>query len=78
MTDWKTTYDGVFFITIVTILTTFLGLMLKYCLKSKCGEINFCWGCLRINRNVEIEQEEEIRAMELGVVNNTEEQKNNL
>ena len=74
---WFNTFDGVFFITIVTIITTFLGLMLKYCLKSKCGEIDFCWGCLKINRNVEIEQEEEIRAMELGIANttNTEEQK---
>ena len=76
--SWFNTFDGVFFITIITILTTFLGLMLKFCLKSKCGEVNVCWGCLKINRNVELEQEEELRALELGIKDNTEEQKNNI
>lgn len=76
---WFETFDGVFFITIITIITTFLGLMLRFCLRSKCGEINLCFGCLKINRDVQLEQEEEIKEMELGIRRtNTEEQKNNL
>jgi len=73
MSDWKLTYDGVFFITVITIITAFFGVVLRFCLRSKCGEINICWGCLKINRNVELEQEEEMKAMELGL--NREEEK---
>ncbi len=65
--NWIETFDGIFFITVITILTAFFGVVLRFCLKSKCGEINFCWGCLKINRNVELEQEEEMKAMELGL-----------
>ncbi len=65
--NWIETFDGIFFITVITILTAFFGVVLRFCLRSKCGEINFCWGCLKINRNVELEQEEEMKAMELGL-----------
>jgi len=65
--NWIETFDGIFFITVITILTAFFGVVLRFCLRSKCGEINFCWGCLKINRNVELEQEEEMKAMELGI-----------
>jgi len=66
---WFETFDSVFWITLATILTGSIGLSIKYCLKSKCGHINICCGCLEINRNVELEAEEEIKEMELGVRN---------
>ena len=66
---WFETFDSVFWITLATILTGSIGLSIKYCLKSKCGHINFCCGCLEINRNVELEVEEEMKEMELGVRN---------
>jgi hypothetical protein len=75
--NWIETFDGIFFITVITIITAFFGVVLRFCLRSKCGEINMCWGCLKINRNVELEQEEEMKAMELGM-NREEEKKNNL
>jgi hypothetical protein len=53
---WFNTFDGVFFITVITIITGSFGLMLRYCLKSKCDSIKCCWGCLIIHRNVEIEE----------------------
>jgi hypothetical protein len=71
--NWIETFDGIFFITVITIITAFFGVVLRFCLRSKCGEINICWGCLKINRNVELEQEEEMKAMELGL--NREEEK---
>jgi hypothetical protein len=64
---WYSTFDGIFFITMLTIITTFLGVILKYCLKSKCDHIDICFGCLKIERNVQLEQEEEMKAMELGI-----------
>jgi len=61
------TFDAVFWITITTILTGSVGLAIKFCLKSKCDDVNCCWGGLVIHRNVELEQEEEMKAMELGL-----------
>lgn len=58
--SWFKTFDGVFFITIITIITGSFGLMLKYCLKSKCDSVRCCYGLLEIHRNVEIEKDEEI------------------
>jgi hypothetical protein len=69
---WYNTFDGVFFITIITIVTGSFGLMLRYCLKSKCDNVNCCWGCITIHRNVEIETDD----IEMG--ENKEEEKNNI
>ena len=66
MSDWKTTYDGVFFISIATILTAFFGVVFKYCLKSKCEDMNFCFGLLHIKRRVDLEANVELREIELN------------
>jgi hypothetical protein len=55
--SWYKTFDSVFFITIITILSGSLALILKYCLKSKCDSVKCCCGFLEIHRNVEIEEE---------------------
>jgi len=52
---WYETFDSAFWITIITIITGSIGLMLKYCLKSKCDSVSCCWGGITIHRNVEIE-----------------------
>lgn len=64
------TFDAVFWITITTILTGSIGLAIKFCLKSKCDNVSCCWGGLVIHRNVELEQEEEMKAMEMGISRN--------
>jgi len=55
--SWFTTFDGVFFITITTIITGFMGLSIRYCMKSKCDDVNICFGLFKIHRRVELEQE---------------------
>ena len=67
MGEWIDTYDGVFFITISTLLFTCFGLVIKYCLKSRCDTINLCYGLISVHRDVKIEEELEMRAMDLGV-----------
>lgn len=57
MADWINTYDGTFFITITTIIIGFLGLSVKFCLKSKCSRFKCCFGLIEINRSVELEEE---------------------
>ena len=45
-----------FWITITGVISGFLGLTLKMCLKSRCEDVNLC-GLLNIHRNVEVEQD---------------------
>ena len=63
--DWTSTYDAVFFISAGTMFFAFLGLAIKVCLKSKCEQCSLCCGLLKIERRVDLEVQEEIRAMEL-------------
>lgn len=57
--------DGVFFISAGTLLTGFLGLCIKYALKSKCEHFSCCYGLFTIHRNVIIEKEIELKEMEM-------------
>ena len=46
--------DQVFWLGFIGAIIGFLGLTLKMCLKSKCDVIEI--GCLKIHRNVEVEE----------------------
>ena len=59
--EWIQVYDGVFFITIGSILFGFLGLSVRFCYKSKCKEVSFCG--IHIIRDTE--NEEKIDALEI-------------
>jgi hypothetical protein len=65
--SWIDEYNSVFFISIATIITGSLGLCLKYTLRSKCEHLNLCCGLIEINRRVDLEVQEEMKEMELGV-----------
>jgi hypothetical protein len=65
--SWIDTYDAVFFISLATILVGAFGVSAKYCLKSKCEHFSCCYGLFTIDRRVDLEVQEEIKAMELGV-----------
>ena len=66
MTDWKSIYDGVFFISIATILAGSFGLAVRYCLKSKCEKFSICFGLFEIKRRVDLEVQEEMAQIEMG------------
>lgn len=53
---WYNTFDSVFFVTVITIMTGSIGLCLKFCLKSKCDNVKLCYGLINIHRNVELEE----------------------
>lgn len=63
MGDWDT-FDAVFFVTIATLVCGSFGLVVRFCLKSKCDEVNFCYGLIKIHRDIKAEVELEER--ELG------------
>ena len=67
MSDWMLTYDGVFFISIATLITSVIGVSIRYCLKSKCEHFSVCFGLLKIDRRVDLEVQEELAQLEMGV-----------
>jgi hypothetical protein len=62
---WTSTFDGVFFISLATLLTGSFGLMVKYCLRAKCEHISICCGLVTIHRRVDLEVQEEIKQIEM-------------
>lgn len=65
--SWIETYDAVFFISIATIIVGAFGVSVKYCLKSKCEHLNLCCGLLVIDRRVDLETQEEMKEIEMGL-----------
>lgn len=67
MSNWISEFNAVFFISLATILTGSFALLMKYCLKSKCESISVCFGLFNINRRVDLEVQQELAQMELGI-----------
>ena len=65
--EWITTFDAVFFLTIGSLVCGGFALVIKHYLKSKCDNVNLCFGLITVHRNVELETEEEMKELELGV-----------
>jgi len=70
MSEWITTFDAVFFLSIGTLFVGLIGTMLKYCIKSKCEEFNCCsmvQGCslFTVKRRVDLEVQEELHEMDI-------------
>jgi hypothetical protein len=76
MSDWIQTYDAVFFVTISTLVCGSFGLVVRYCLKSKCDEINLCFGLVKVHRDIKAEIELEEREIEAGLDDNSDNTKN--
>ena len=51
--------NGVFFLSLATLLCTCMTLSIKYCYKSKCKEVEFC--CIKVKRDIETELKEDIQ-----------------
>jgi hypothetical protein len=66
MSDYTKEYNGIFFISLATLIFGFLGLIVRYTLKSKCEHFKCCFGLFEIDRRVDLEVQEELKQMELG------------
>jgi hypothetical protein len=58
MGDWYDTFDSVFWLSLSVGLFGFLGIALRYCIKSKCTDCNLCFGLLQVKRDAHAELEE--------------------
>lgn len=75
MSNWYSEFNAVFFITIISIISGCIGLILRFCLKSRCSNFNCCWGLINIKRNNDIEEgkeegKEDISNIELPEIQN--------
>jgi hypothetical protein len=52
---WYNTFNDIFWISISTALFGFFAVVIKTALKSKCDNLNLCFGCITIHRRVELE-----------------------
>ena len=60
------TYDAVFFVSVGTLVIGFFGLVIKYCLKSKCENVQLSWGLIKIKRRVDLETDIEIHEIDVN------------
>ena len=60
-------FNSVFWITIVGLLLTFLGSLSVFCLKSKCKNCSICFGLIKIERDVQAENDEEKLELEHNI-----------
>lgn len=77
---WMEVYDSAFFLTMGGMVFGFLGLAIKFCLKSKCKDFKCLWGMIRILRDVDLEAEIELQEYNISEEKKEkiEENKNNL
>ena len=55
---WYTVFNDVFWISVATLTFSFLGVVIKSMLASKCDNVNICFGLLTIHRRVELEEQQ--------------------
>ena len=65
--SWIEVFDGIFFLSVASLLVGVCGLSIKYCLKSKCEHFGLCCGLISIDRRVDLEVQEEMKKIELGM-----------
>lgn len=58
MSDWDN-FNSAFFLSLATMTFAFLGITLKFCLKSKCDDVSLCFNLVHIHRRVELENQSE-------------------
>ena len=60
-------FNGTFWITMVGLVLTFLGSLSVFCLKSKCKNCSICFGLIKIERDVQAENDEEKMELEHNI-----------
>lgn len=57
-------FGDAFTLSVITMMMAGLAMCVKSCISSKCSNTEFCFGCLKIVRDVHVEEE-----IELAVIN---------
>lgn len=70
--EWIREFNGVFFLSMATILAGSFGLSVRYCLRSKCEHFSMLCGLIKIDRRVDLETSVEMKQLELSVSDDEE------
>ena len=73
---WYQVFDDIFFVSIATLTFSFMGVVIKSMLASKCDRVNLCWGLVNIHREVALEVQ--AQAQQNNPSNQTEERRDNV
>ena len=73
---WYYYFDDVFFITMGGLVIGVMGLSIRYCYKMKIKDLELCWGCISIKRDVRGEEQLDEHKMDLRLVGDAEENSN--
>ena len=65
--------NGVWLLTAGGMLFGFLGVLLRYGFKTKCEQIDICWGFIKIHRDIRTEADIERTQIENGINTETDE-----
>jgi hypothetical protein len=57
----ENSFDSIFFLSLCGLICTSTTLLIRYCYKSKCSQIEIC--CIKVTRNIELEIKQDL---ELG------------
>jgi hypothetical protein len=60
-------FNSAFFLAIAGIATAFISGLVVYCIKSKCTNFELCYGLVKVERNVQVELEEDKAQLEHGI-----------
>jgi hypothetical protein len=60
-------FNSAFWITMTGLIIGFLGVIIKFCLKSKCKTCSLCFGLIKIERDVDAENKEEQMEINAGI-----------
>lgn len=64
---WYNEFDSIFWISLGTLLVGAFGVSVKYCLRSRCENFSLCCGLIQIKRRVDLETQEHLKEIELGI-----------
>ena len=53
-------FNSTFFLSLSTIIVGSFAVLLKYCLRSRCEDVNICFGLIQVHRNVQVEEDIEL------------------
>lgn len=72
----SSTFNGIFFLSLSTLICGGVGLAIKACYKIKCAEVDCCCGLLKVKRDIDEETKIDLEAQEQG--NNNQQRRSTL
>ena len=60
-------FGSTFWISMVGLIIGFLGVVIKFCLKSKCKTCSLCFGLIKIERDIDAENKEELMELDHNI-----------